>query len=329
MQVTVVDSNSEFTSTKVAAGIMLPVTGRRLAKTYKADHILPFARKTYKSIEKTTGTNFYADKQVLQIFSSVANLNEWYARSAETEMQEYCGEILSNEQIDKSVLNNFGGILLNQSGYVESITFLHSVRNFIAAKGSYLETDFNARDVEIDKNSITWKNNNYTHLFFCEGHQCMQNPFFSYLPFKPAKGEIIDFISDELPETYIVTSGIYILPLGNKKFRAGATYEWDDLTEQPTAKGFEFLKNSLEQTITCNFEIIGHKAGIRPAMRDRRPVAGMHPVYKNVGILNGLGTKGAMLAPYYASQVVELLKNNKILDRDINVSRFDALYSAT
>ncbi len=308
---------------------MLPVTGRRLAKTHLADLILPFARQTYRDIEKATGESFFVEKQVLQIFNSVSNLNEWYSRSAETEMTGYCGDILSSDQIDSSLKNDYGGILLNQSGYVEPLAFVKSMKDYITDNGEFIETVFDAGELNVSAKGVIWKGNSYSHVIFCEGYHTLQNPYFGYLPFKPAKGEILDFIAPSLNDRYIVSNGVYILPLGNYRFRTGATYVWDDLTENTTEAGLQFLTDNLKKSIHCEFEVVGHKAGIRPAVRDRRPLVGLHPVHKQLGIFNGLGTKGAMLGPYYANQMMELLSTGRQPGRDVDVNRFDSLYQAT
>jgi len=325
INLTVVDSGTEFSSTKVAAGIMLPVTGRRLAKTHLADRIIPFAKQTYREIGNSTGKSFFVEKDVLQIFASVSNLNEWYARSAEDEMQNYCGDILTKERVPETLQNEFGGIILKQSGYVEPGAFLSGMQELIQEKGQYISTAFNFEDLSILPDGLSWNDKKYSHIIFCEGYHTKQNPYFGYLPFKPAKGEILDFTSEELNDDYIVSNGVYILPLGNSRFRTGATYTWDDLTETPTEAGLNFLTDNLKKTVRCNFEITGHKAGIRPAIRDRRPLVGFHPVHSQLGIFNGLGTKGAMLGPYYANQMVDMLLENKQPDRDVAVSRFDSL----
>ncbi|MDQ3050928.1 MAG: FAD-binding oxidoreductase [Bacteroidota bacterium] len=327
--VTVIDSTPEFTSTKVAAGIMLPITGRRLAKTHLADRILPFAHQIYREIETATGSSFFIEKKVLQVFSSLSNLNEWYARSSETEMDLYCDKILSKDQLHKSVTNSYGGILLKQSGFVEPLSFVDSMRSFIQARGKFIQADFDMAQLELTGTGASWNGNHYSKVIFCEGYHAMVNPYFSYLPFKPAKGEILDFVSDELQQDYIISNSVYILPLGNSRFRTGATYVWDDLTEKPTEHGLKFLTENLKNTINCPFEITGHKAGIRPAIRDRRPLVGLHPLHKQLGILNGLGTKGAMLGPYYANQLALLISENHPPDPDVKVSRFDALYQAS
>lgn len=323
--VTVIDSEPEFTSSKVAAGIMLPVTGRRLAKTHLADLILPFAHNLYKKMEAATGVKFFMEKKVLQLFISVSNRNEWYSRSGEKGMQDYCDMILTQEQVDKSINNDFGGILLKQSGFVDSVTFLKAIKNYITENGIFLKQQFNYNDLQVNKKNLLYRGKEYEKIIFCEGYHSVKNPFFSYIPFKPAKGEILDFLSEELSDDYIITDSVYILPLGNNKFRTGSTYNWDDLTEAPTPQGLKILTENLEKTINCKYIITDHKAGIRPAIRDRRPVIGFHPLHENIGIFNGLGTKGAMLGPYYAKQIADLITDFQQPDADVNVRRFDSL----
>ena len=63
-------------------------------------------------------------------------------------------------------------------------------------------------------------------------------------------------------------------------------------------------------------------AGIRPATLERRPFVGFHPLHKNIGILNGMGTKGCSLAPYFAFQMKENLINNKPIMPEADVQRF-------
>jgi glycine/D-amino acid oxidase-like deaminating enzyme len=43
-----------------------------------------------------------------------------------------------------------------------------------------------------------------------------------------------------------------------------------------------------------------HFAGVRPTVKDRRPLVGTHAEYSAIHILNGLGTRGVMLGPSMA-----------------------------
>ena len=138
----------------------------------------------------------------------------------------------------------------------------------------------------------------------------------------PAKGEIVVIRCNELPQDFILLSGMFIVPIGDHKFRCGATYEWKFKNELPTESGKTKLLEMLNDVIKVDFEIIEHTSGVRPTMKDRRPVIGMHPEFSNVGIFNGLGTKGVSLAPYFANQFVEYLENGGSLNIEVDVRRF-------
>lgn len=75
--------------------------------------------------------------------------------------------------------------------------------------------------------------------------------------------------------------------------------------------------------ISCPFEIINQVAGIRPTVKDRRPLVGQHKDYKNMYLLNGLGTRGVMIGPYVAKQLYELIHKDIPLEKDISLSRLN------
>ena len=95
-----------------------------------------------------------------------------------------------------------------------------------------------------------------------------------------------------------------------------------DKTNQPTKKGKEELMSKLKTFLSCEFEVVQHLAGIRPTVKDRRPLVGRHPEHKNLYVLNGLGTRGVMIAPYVAEKLYQFIENNEPLDSEIDVNRF-------
>jgi glycine oxidase len=121
----------------------------------------------------------------------------------------------------------------------------------------------------------------------------------------------------------IVNTSVFILPLGNNLFKVGATYNWKDKTDLPTQEGKIELIERIKEIITCEFEIIEHFAGVRPTVKDRRPLVGTHSVYKSIHILNGLGTRGVMLGPSMAKELFENIEFQKPLDKTIDIKRFD------
>ena len=137
------------------------------------------------------------------------------------------------------------------------------------------------------------------------------------------KGEILTIHAPGLTEDFILNKKVFVLPVGNHRFKVGSTYDWEDLTEQPTELGKRSIVERLERLINVDYTTENHQAGIRPTMIDRRPVIGFHPVYKNLAVFNGLGTKGVMLAPYFAKEMlIKLTNKNYSVHKEVDINRF-------
>ena len=87
------------------------------------------------------------------------------------------------------------------------------------------------------------------------------------------------------------------------------------------------LIEKLNNILTVPYDVVDHKAGIRPTVSDRKPLIGFHPEHPSVGIFNGMGTKSVMIAPYFAKQFADHLVHNKPLDALADVQRFRRIIS--
>ncbi|MGZ3929944.1 MAG: FAD-dependent oxidoreductase, partial [Bacteroidia bacterium] len=85
------------------------------------------------------------------------------------------------------------------------------------------------------------------------------------------------------------------------------------------------LEKKLQHITTEFYEVKDHRAGVRPSVIDRRPVIGAHPQHRNMYVFNGMGTKGVMLAPYFAEQLIRHIYQGTSLIAEVKSSRFDAL----
>ena len=126
----------------------------------------------------------------------------------------------------------------------------------------------------------------------------------------------------ELDLDVIINTSVFILPLSDSIYKVGATYHWNDKTNTPTEEGKQELLDKIKEILTCDFEIIEHFAGVRPTVNDRRPLIGTHNQHKNIHILNGLGTRGVMLAPSMALDLYNCIENGKPLDKTIDIARY-------
>jgi glycine oxidase len=149
-----------------------------------------------------------------------------------------------------------------------------------------------------------------------------KNPLFNDLPLDGTKGELFVIKAPLLDLDVIVNTSVFILPMGDDLFKVGATYNWKDKTNLPTEEGRAELIERIREIISCDFEIVEHYAGVRPTVRDRRPLVGTHADFKNVHVLNGLGTRGVMLGPAMAKALFDHIENNAELDSEIDIRRF-------
>jgi glycine/D-amino acid oxidase-like deaminating enzyme len=149
------------------------------------------------------------------------------------------------------------------------------------------------------------------------------NPFFKYLPLDGTKGELFIIRAPDLDLDVIINTSVFILPLGNDLFKVGATYNWEDKSNTPTEEGKQELVERIKEIISCDFEIVKHFAGVRPTVKDRRPLIGTHAKYKNIHILNGLGTRGVMLAPALALDLYASIEEGKPLEKAVDIKRYN------
>ena len=188
-----------------------------------------------------------------------------------------------------------------------------------------MEETFDYNRVSFSENKVVYKDIEADKIIFCEGYKTIDNPYFSWLPFKLTKGEILTVkIPDfKIDDEFVLNKGVFILPLGNNIYKVGATYEWNDLTEKTTEKGKLELEDKLKKVIKLPFEIIDQQAGIRPTVLDRRPLIGIHSENNKLAVFNGMGTKGVMLVPHFANQFADFLINNIPLNKEVDIDRFN------
>ena len=201
---------------------------------------------------------------------------------------------------------------------------LLAYRNYLKGKGLLIETNFDHASIRMKDDRVEYDEIQADRIIFSEGRFISENPYFNWVPFKPTKGQILTVRTDgSLTADRIYNQQFLLFPTEEKDvFKLGATYEWEQLDEIPTQKATQELLAKAEKALTVKFEILEEKAAIRPTVIDRRPVLGVHPEHKKLFLFNGMGTKGVMIAPYFAKQLVEFIYNGQKLDPEADLNRF-------
>jgi glycine/D-amino acid oxidase-like deaminating enzyme len=306
-------------SSLVAAGVYNPIIAKRITTSWMAAQLLPACQLFYTQLQAKYRTPLIHPLDLYMLFDSIEHQNNWATKATDA---KYMPWIQQRPPASPHIIQPYGGQWFTGSGYVHTHTLLHQCRTQQHPQLVYIPELFNYAHVEHTPQGVTYQNITADYLFFCEGVQAQNNPWFDYIPFKPAKGEVLTIKVENFKADYIIQSGVYILPQGNDTYIVGATYNWDQIDNQTTAEGKEELMLKVQKVINLPFEVVAHKAGIRPAITDRRPVIGFHPQHPKLGVFNGLGAKGILLAPYFAQHLAQVLAGHMPLSKEIDVNRF-------
>ncbi len=317
---TVIDENKPFTASKVAAGIINPVTGRRIVKTWMIDELMPFAWNAYQSFGATLGIECITQKSIIDCFATPQ------MRMAFTDRYEKDQQFLSlpADQNDwLAYLNYDFGYGLIQPAYLADVQLLlSSQRKRLTDNHQLRDEYFDASQLILQHDTVRYKEVIAHQIIFCDGAAGFDNPFFSHLPYGLNKGEMLLVKIPGLPVTHIIKKGYSLVPLYDDVFWLGSTYLWEFEDDLPTNGFYQFAENWLRQTIKKEYRIIDHMASVRPATLERKPFVGLHPANEKIGILNGMGTKGCSLAPFFAQQLVSHLLEGTPIMPDADVQRF-------
>jgi len=318
-KVLVIDNFNPNSASNIASGVVNPITGRKMVKSWIIDEVLPFAKTVYKNLEKQLQVRFFYEEDIYKIFSSDEDAAIWNQKKNDPEYENYLGNIVSG--LGENIIAPFGAGIIKQGCWMDVPVFIKAYREFLKQHNCLLEETLNKDELNV-ADKIQYKNVVADKIIFCEGYKAYQNPYFDFIPFALAKGEQLTIHSPNLKNEKIINKNIFILPKQDDLYSVGSTFIWDDFEETVTGNGRKEITDKLNKFIKTDYKIVEEKAGIRPAMEDRRPVIGAHPKYPNLFIFNGLGTKGVSLAPYFSQHLIDHFVLKTDIMSEVSLNRF-------
>jgi glycine/D-amino acid oxidase-like deaminating enzyme len=322
----VIDKNESVTPSKVSAGLINPVTGRRMVKVWQAEEILPFAWDAYNEIGNFLGITAISQKNLIDFFPNPHQRQVFLERIEEND--EYLHSYPEQNQFNPFFNYDLGCGEIRHCYIAHLEILLPAWKQQLKDNKQLFEENFEFEELIIKEHSVEYKNVTAEKIIFCDGLSSFENPFFNPLPFAPNKGEALIVEAPGLPDLHIYKKGFLLSPLpGTGAFWFGSNYHWNFTDADPTKEFYEQAERHLKAWLKLPFKVLDHKAALRPATLERRPFAGLHPHQKNIGILNGMGTKGCSLAPYFANQLAQNLVYNIEIDPLAHINRFQKLLS--
>ena len=309
------------TSSLVAGGVYNPVILKRFTPVWNAKQQLKLALPFYKRLEKKFNSKFDKKIETKKVFKSIEDQNNWFEAADKPLLSDYIDPEIESKKI-KGIIADFGFGNVKETGRIDTKKLVEIYRVYLKLAHKIRFEKFDHQQIKFSKGYLEYKNIKANRIVFCEGYGMKENPYFNHLPLNEAKGELITIYAPDLKIDFLLKSTLFIFPLGDNYYKVGATFNWKDKTSKPSKEGRVELIEKLKKVITVPYSIIDQTAGVRPTVKDRRPLVGKHSKHTNLAILNGLGTRGVMIAPTVAKQLFNHLEKDEALDLEIAIDRF-------
>jgi glycine/D-amino acid oxidase-like deaminating enzyme len=322
----IIDDNNPNAPSKIAAGIINPVTGRRFVYSWMIDTVMPFAAETYNEIGDFFGKKMIVQKDIIDFFPSPQMLNAFTTRL--TENDTYLHSYPDQNRFNQFFNYDFGCGKIGPVYTADLSGVIHQWRSYLKEKNLVVEEKFDHSNLVVEKEFASYNGFYAQKIIFCDGIDSSAAQWFNALPFSPSKGEMLVIESEDLTNEHIFKKGIMLAPLFEKKlFWVGSSYQWEFSHPHPSKEFNDQMKATLHQWLKVPYKILDHRAALRPSTLERRPFVGFHPQYNNIGILNGMGTKGTSLAPFFANQLTQNILFNAPLAPEADIKRFTRILS--
>lgn len=312
IQPTLIDKPELSSSSRIAAGVINPVVLKRLKVVSWAADFLPSTQRDYPRWEQLLHASFYHPVALKHLFVDPAEANKWMELSDAPSHAPYLGETSAQTPAAFSRKAGFGNV--KQSAWLDTTAFLDTVKQHARSMDLYQEQELTTASYK------NFREGNHK-IFLCTGHLMrLRIPRFADA-FAPTRGEVMIIESDALPQDAIYHGPVFILPLGGNRFKVGATYHWDKLDDITTDEGLATLESKLQKFFPGPYKVVDHQAGVRPNTKDRKPLLGK--LEDNLYCFNGLGSRGALMAPYLADRLLDFVFDATPLHPAHDLNRFN------
>lgn len=321
--ITLVDRQPQRNTSRTAAGLINPVTGKRLVKTPGFDHLFEQAIDFYRQLSNHFEQKFFFELPMMRLFRDEKEQTSYQLRLIDAEYTHLLGDEIAR---GSTRFNDFnGGVAIKHCGYLDTNALLNQLHEHFTTNGSMMTKDVSHKDVKIEKSKVSWQQKSFDRVIFCEGYHLRDNPWFAHLPLQPAKGEILSLLLKGLKSRYMINRGQWLVPRQDGSFRFGASHYWQPIDEQVNQQGVQDLLDTLPGLFASELPDVTVKSvevGVRPATRDRQPLLGRLKTNPQLLVFNGFGAKGSLMIPWYSDIMSQYIDGEVELPQEVNIDRF-------
>ncbi len=296
----IIDAGHASAASRVGAGIINPITGQRIVKSRGVDVLLPRALAVYRVMEAQWGVSLVRAMRVRRFFNDDRERRVFAEKSATGELAPYAGEADAD------------GFWIEGAARVDTAALIATARARWLADGRL-------REERVDLPAALGR---YDGVILCTGANDCGGLAWGDVNCARATGEILTLAVGGLAPDVILNRGHWILPTAEGLAKMGATYTREGAELSAVVAREELTKSATRLLDGRAFAVVTQEAGVRVTSPDRYPLVGRNPREPRLGIFNGLGSKGALLAPWLAHQWVNHLTEGVRFDREVAMARF-------
>ncbi|MCA8970274.1 MAG: FAD-dependent oxidoreductase [Planctomycetes bacterium] len=310
--VVVVDAGDATASSRVAAGLITPITGQRFTRLAEYAELFEHARTFYDRL----GTR-------LQLRPALRLLRDEDERERFEERRSKYADVLAPPDTANAlaarhgITNRHGAFLMTKAARLDIRGLQGDRRTEIAER--FVAADVDPAEVVATGEHVTIPSLDLVarRLTFCDGARGRTNPWLNDRRFTPAKGEILT-VRVRGPEIGFTlhADGLWLTPTSQPdEYLLGATFEPGCCDTLTTETARTRMTAALRSWVRCEPLVLDHVASLRPIFHARHPEYGTLANAPRVGFVNGLGARGSLLAPRVIVDYCNLLEASDSKER--------------
>jgi len=308
----IVSDGHATAASRVAAGLINPITGQRFARTWRVEELRPLAQAAYRRWETVLGVRLWHDLRLERRFRDATERARAARRFAAGELAPFA-RALTDE-----------ALVLDGAARVDLPALLGAAAQRWRSSGRLRETRAGAEEFvwPDDDGAVRWRGEKFAAVVCCTGHGALARAWFAGLPFAAIKGQILTVRAAGLAADTVRHDGMWLIGERESQGRVGATFERDreDLAATPGAR--EQLIAAARRLAGGEIEVAEQAAGVRLALADRLPAIGWHPRRSGLGFFGALGSKGSLWAPWLAQRWCAVLAHGAAVPPEVALTRF-------
>ncbi|MBL7998769.1 MAG: FAD-binding oxidoreductase [Candidatus Kapabacteria bacterium] len=305
----------------VAVGLLNPVVGKRHSPHGKFVRHSPEAFAAYSTI---TGAIVHHPIERILIGDEERDL--WQGRKEQLMEQNTVASLAPSRhaEIAPFITGEWEGYTILGGARVDTALVVQTFREQFTRDGVLIPVAVPPDELSFDGETWNWCGRRYRRVVWCEGYRAQVNPYWSWLPYLNAKGHVLRVRISGVPlGALTICGGKYLVRLGDSdEFLFGADYDWHWKDDAVDGGSVDTLLHTLRSMLRADIELHSARAGIRTVLMDFGAVLGAHPDHPALFICNGLGAKGALLAPAFATMLINHILDGAALPREHNVARY-------